>query len=190
MSGALPTGQITATVCPLYPEPEKGYTEKVIKEAPTEEPQKLTVVMQTSNNTRECGGCTACCEGWLTGEVNGHKFSPSIPCYYMVKGGCSIYEDRPEQPCKSFSCEWITNENYPAWMKPTESGVLAFIRTFTRKDGSVLPYRVVHETRPMSTEVLFFFILQHFRDQVPLRLQLKGTWHFLGPQDWVEAMTV
>jgi hypothetical protein len=144
--------------------------------------------METSNNTRECNGCTACCEGWLTGEVNGHKFSPSVPCYYKTSAGCSIYKDRPQEPCKSFSCDWIINESFPEWMKPTESGTLSFIRPFPKKDGSVMSYRTVVETRPMATEVLFFYMRQFLADNIPLRIQLNGNWHFFGPQDWVEAV--
>ena len=145
--------------------------------------------MESIKLDRQCNGCTACCEGWLTGEVYGHPFSPSNPCFYMTKGGCSIYKDRPEDPCKRFKCEWIENENYPAWLKPNESGVLTYTRNFTRGDSTVIKYRTVQEIRPISTDALFFFMIQYLKDQVPLRIQINGTWHVLGPGDFVEMFT-
>jgi hypothetical protein len=30
-----------------------------------------------ANAERTCGGCTACCDGWLTGNILGHELAPS-----------------------------------------------------------------------------------------------------------------
>lgn len=73
---------------------------------------------------RNCDGCTKCCEGYLTGEAFGHHFSPGNPCKFHNKKGCSIYEQRPYNPCKVFQCQWKSNLNIPEWLKPDKSGVI------------------------------------------------------------------
>ena len=60
---------------------------------------------------RSCGSCTKCCEGWLSGEALGHKFYPGKPCHFIAIGkGCSVYAKRPQEPCVSYKCGWISNE--------------------------------------------------------------------------------
>jgi len=76
------------------------------------------MITNTSSN-RNCNGCTACCDGWLAGKVNEHYFYPGKKCYYVTENGCSIYDDRPENPCKNFRCGWIIDKEVPEWMKPS-----------------------------------------------------------------------
>jgi hypothetical protein len=69
-----------------------------------------------------------CCEGWIHGDAHGHNFYPGIPCFFHKKtdkGGCSIYKDRPEKPCKLFKCGWLAEpELFPEWLKPELSKVI------------------------------------------------------------------
>lgn len=68
---------------------------------------------------RNCDGCTVCCDGWLPGKANEHYFYPGKKCHYVNDMGCSIYDTRPEVPCKSFKCAWLVNTEIPEWMKPS-----------------------------------------------------------------------
>ena len=54
---------------------------------------------------RSCQDCTACCEGWLSSKTI--DMSPGKPCRHCESGGCAIYETRPQNPCRSFECEWV-----------------------------------------------------------------------------------
>jgi uncharacterized cysteine cluster protein YcgN (CxxCxxCC family) len=75
--------------------------------------------VRTKTEQRSCGTCTKCCEGHLVGEVRGIPFHLGKPCHFLkIDVGCSIYEDRPEKPCKSFKCMWLTEPNLPEWLKP------------------------------------------------------------------------
>lgn len=90
----------------------------------------MTDGIKTENNKqivmeKSCEGCTSCCEGWLWGSAHGHNFFRGRPCQYVSMGkGCSIYKDRPDSPCKSYTCEWLNNQDFPMWMKPSESKVI------------------------------------------------------------------
>jgi len=78
---------------------------------------------------RECGDCTACCEGWVEDrmEIDGQviEMAPEKPCVHCVSNGCAIYDERPENPCRVFNCVWLENEaEFPDDMRPDRSGVI------------------------------------------------------------------
>mgnify|MGYP003333950233 FL=1 len=78
---------------------------------------------------RDCGGCTRCCEGWLTGDAWGHQLRPGHACGWLGSGGCLIYENRPHNPCKTFLCEWKRLPSIPEWLWPHKSRVIMVART-------------------------------------------------------------
>ncbi len=92
---------------------------------------------------RNCNGCTECCNGSskLHGEIFGKHFHSGKPCHYVGESGCTIYENRPQDPCKRFRCEWLDNpEMFPEWMKPNLSKIIGIRRT-TEKGNSILEIR-------------------------------------------------
>lgn len=76
-------------------------------------------------NFRECGDCTACCDGHIIGNSHGNEFGYQKPCVFLVNKLCSIYIDRPKS-CHDFQCAWTQNI-LPEWMKPSECGVLVSV---------------------------------------------------------------
>ena len=125
---------------------------------------------------RSCDGCTKCCEGWLWSEAYGHKFWPGRPCHFMCEKGCSIYENRPIDPCKNFKCEWLENNNIPEWMKPSVSNVIIYKRNEDGKDllefteaGSRLDPRILS------------WIFMNFVDEKigNVKYQLDGGWNYI-----------
>jgi hypothetical protein len=74
---------------------------------------------------KECGTCTKCCEGWLKADIKGHEIYPGKPCVFVEIGkGCKDYENRPQEPCKTFTCGWIQIDDMPEQFKPEFSGVI------------------------------------------------------------------
>lgn len=73
---------------------------------------------------RQCGDCQACCEGWLHGNVHGELMYPGKPCHFIEDKGCSIYNDRPENPCKSYKCLWLEDASVPGHFKPNLIGTI------------------------------------------------------------------
>ena len=84
-----------------------------------------TIEIPLLSNKRECGTCTKCCEGWLSGDIKGYKMFPGKPCFFVKQGvGCKDYVGRPEEPCKKFFCEWINILEMPEEFKPELVGVI------------------------------------------------------------------
>lgn len=103
---------------------------------------------------RECGTCTKCCEGWLTGEINFRSMYPGKPCYLVEIGkGCKDYDNRPLFPCKLFTCAWILDEEIPEEYKPEISGVIV---KYIVRDGQK-NIALVEAPNYASDEMIDFF---------------------------------
>ena len=84
-----------------------------------------------SGIARHCGGCTACCDGWLRIEVSGHEVRPGKACPFRIEHGCSIYEQRPQHPCREFICGWLVPSSpLPEWMRPDKSDLILLAANF------------------------------------------------------------
>lgn len=87
---------------------------------------------------RSCGTCTKCCEGYLTGNIEGHPMSYGVPCHFLQQGvGCKRYETRPNNPCKTFTCGWLDDKKIPDFIKPEICGVIIVERVIHENTYSV-----------------------------------------------------
>jgi hypothetical protein len=82
-------------------------------------------VIPLAPTLRECGTCTACCEGWLVCTVLGQEIVPGNPCRHASKAGCGVYADRPQSPCRNFVCAWMLPDSpFPEGFRPDRLGVI------------------------------------------------------------------
>ena len=125
---------------------------------------------------RSCGDCTKCCEGWLSGEALGHSFYKGKPCHFITIGkGCSIYAKRPKDPCQSFKCAWLSDENIPEWMKPSDIDTI-----FIHKTVKDIPYLCLVEAGSnLSSKVLTWAI------QYVLANNMNFYWEIDGGANWI-----
>jgi len=144
----------------------------------------------TINSGRSCDGCTACCEGWLTGVAYGYAFSPGVKCKFLSHKCCSIYQARPYDPCKTFQCHWKLNTQIPEWLKPSRSGViilqkyqepfhyLRLVKTGKRTDPKVYEWAKDHAKTGANivafdnNEILLFSENQEFVDLMKKELSI------------------
>lgn len=50
---------------------------------------------------------------------------PGTPCHFVREGGCSIYPDRPQSPCRSFVCAWaMADSPFADAFRPDRLGVI------------------------------------------------------------------
>ena len=60
---------------------------------------------------RECQSCTACCDGWVAMTIDNEDIYPGRPCQHSTRQGCTIYQDRPVDPCVNFECGWMAKNS-------------------------------------------------------------------------------
>lgn len=135
---------------------------------------------------RNCGSCTKCCEGWLSGEVDGKKFYKGIGCHNCIIGnGCAIYEDRPEDPCRTFSCSWLDDESVPEWMKPELSNVIVYEKNI--ENNLAIVFIPAGGTVPLST-FSWFMIWATKKYQNIIWQNEAGSQFYLGTNEFCETM--
>jgi len=134
---------------------------------------------------RSCGDCTKCCEGWLTGTAHGHDFYPSKPCHFVViNKGCSIYKDRPKEPCQTFKCVWLSSKEIPEWMKPNKINAIITIQKINNHE-----YLSIKEAgEKLKTEVLNWLFLYAINNNVNLNYEINGGSNYFGSFEFLNDM--
>ena len=99
----------------------------------------LPFVATAAATHRECGECTACCQGWAKGEIRGHRMFPGQHCHFLTQGACTIYEERPQSPCRNFVCGWLrVGSPLPEDFRPDRIGVIAVPMRWRERQAFVL----------------------------------------------------
>jgi hypothetical protein len=105
---------------------------------------------------RSCDNCTKCCEGFLAGDIRGHwmgieQNGVNKPCFFLELGkGCKEYEKRPVDPCRTFKCDYLTNEDIPEAFKPSNANAI-----FTTRTVKGIEYmQLIEAGRKLDSEVL------------------------------------
>ena len=130
------------------------------------------------NNARDCGTCTKCCEGWLEATVLGQEIRQGSPCKFIVDNKCSIYQERPTDPCRTYRCEWLKTETFPEWFQPSLANIIITKRV--PEDTTLTYYEVAECGTKIDSTVLNWLILWAVREQVNLIYSVGGENHCLG----------
>jgi hypothetical protein len=159
---------------------------KVIQLAVVRAPAPVAAA-NASGVKRECGTCTACCDGWMVGTIRGHEMSPGTPCYFVhpEHGGCTIYEERPQSPCRNFTCAWMLPDSpFPDNFRPEQLGVI-IVRIKWRDQPA---YLLRSAGRDPDQELLTW--MQNFSIQTgrPFFYEIKGEKLGFGPPQFQQDM--
>lgn len=139
----------------------------------------------TGQAQRQCGECTACCDGWLKITVNGHAAYPGKPCYYNKGHCCSIYEKRPQEPCRNFVCGWLEpGSPLPEEFRPDKLGVI-FLRATWR--GTPI-YGLFPAGRDPDEALLAWTKQFSEATRRPFLYQAQGLWYAHGPKEFQTEM--
>jgi hypothetical protein len=140
---------------------------------------------RASNVNRECGDCTACCDGWLKSTIYGHEMRPGVRCHFVQDGGCTIYETRPDSPCRQFECGWVDPESpFPDSFKPTKLGII-IVKTTWRGQPA---YRLAHAGRDLNVSELDWMMNFSRQTNRPFFYEQRGETVGYGPAAFLEDM--
>lgn len=103
---------------------------------------------------KTCDGCVACCNGTLNITIEKEEVNRNHPCSKICldKKNCSDYNNRPSV-CSIFKCLWLTQDDIPEWLKPSNCGMLLL-----KRNG----YLEIHSVNHMTLTADVFMIALHF----------------------------
>jgi len=141
----------------------------------------IPIVAAAPVAARTCGGCTACCDGWLTANVLGHDMSPGTACHFRGEGGCTIYEHRPHDPCRGFTCGWLVKGNpFPESFRPDRLGVIVIIKPWRDRFAYVL----VQAGRAPDAKLLEWMRAHSTETGRPFLFQVDGRQRGYGSEEF------
>lgn len=159
-----------------------------------------TPVVVIGDLKKECGECSACCSGALSGTAHGHHFFKGRPCFFLKQTGCSIYENRPENPCVNYKCSYLAEAFFPEWMRPDKCGYIATPRVHRylervkegdqeRDEERFIAYvQLVEYEGPTTAKVLWWFVEKHLEGAIPnLLIEIEGGYHRMGSLEFLKA---
>ena len=87
-----------------------------------------------SASGRVCGDCSLCC---FLPDIQEADKSKTGWCRHCRpgRGGCSIYETRPNQ-CREYACTWLSSPDMPDYWRPTASRMVVDFNE--RDEGNVM----------------------------------------------------
>lgn len=135
---------------------------------------------------RECGSCTECCQGWLSCSTFGRPVHEGRPCHFVGTAGCTVYNQRPKDPCIDYKCEWLVDDgtHFPEWLKPSLSKVI-----ITRRQWSKGSYIEVKECgQKIDSVILNYLYMYCAKNSISMHIQVAGGWHTLGPSELAEEI--
>lgn len=136
---------------------------------------------------RTCDGCIKCCEGWLEGSAKGRSFYPGSPCHFASCNGCTIYADRPENPCRTYRCAWLDGPEFlPEWFKPSRSNLLC---TWRQTVEGITFLDVEECGQTITASSLNWLFMEHLRKGFNLRYKVNGGINFIGDPVFVKSLS-
>jgi hypothetical protein len=135
---------------------------------------------------RACGECTACCDGWVAGVIEGHEMKPGTPCFFRGDKCCSIYERRPQHPCRDFVCGWLQpGSPFPEDFRPDRLGVMIIAMKWRGVDAYVLRSTL----RDPDEKLLAWMREFSLRTQRPFFYEVAGERFGFGPPEFQQEMS-
>ena len=159
----------------------------------------MTYFVQQIDYKRECGTCSMCCQGWLSGSIYEYYMLPGTPCHFNDKtkcgGGCTIYEHRPEM-CQQYQCVWLQQPAlFPEWFRPDKSKIIVTQRDYkydcVDADGethiSLEYWQIIECGDIIDSRYLNWLIIQSMHHNINIEYQVNGKWYYLGSEQFKAA---
>lgn len=123
---------------------------------------------------RECGACDVCCVVFEI-QVPSIAKPAGVPCQHLTRGGCAIYEARPDM-CRHWMCGWRLIPGLPENWRPDLSGILLYQMKCTEPGYGPDAFIIAlsRGLAHLSDTSVLGFIQNLVKDRIPLFLALQA----------------
>lgn len=101
----------------------------------------------------------------------------------MGEKGCTIYENRPDNPCKSYKCHWLENTEIPEWLKPNRANVIITKRFFQGFEY----LEILEAGSKMSVETLTWLMTYCLNKNVNIKYNINTGFYKFGDPNFVSS---
>lgn len=112
---------------------------------------------------------------------------PGKPCYFLKQEKCSIYSDRPKDPCQVFNCTWLEDETLPDWLKPNISNVI-IAKKIPEHDATLTYYQVTEAGQKIDSTVLNWIMQWAVSTNKNIIYTVDGQMFMLGTKEFTQAV--
>jgi hypothetical protein len=142
------------------------------------------ISLSLGKSDRTCADCTKCCEGWLGVNIAGQELSPGTGCKFVDPGvGCTIYDNRPEDICRTFECSWRATDYVPLHFSPKNTGQIIAVQ-----DLEGVPYlAMAFAGKEVEPDFLSWFVTFAVGRQLNIEWSINGQLYALGSPSFMEA---
>jgi hypothetical protein len=142
------------------------------------------VSLSLGKSERTCADCTKCCEGWLPANILGEEMFPGKPCQFVAPDvGCTIYKDRPKEPCKTFECSWRATDYVPLEFSPKNTGQIVAVQKLEEIDYLAMAFA----GKEVEPDFLSWFVTFAVGRQLNIEWSINGQLYALGSPAFMEA---
>jgi len=108
------------------------------------------------------------------------------PCHFLGDGACTIYEERPQSPCRNFVCGWLMpGSALPESFRPHRVGVIVVPLLWRARPAYVL----LSAGRDPGDELLLWMRNYSQASGHPFFFQRSGERFGFGPHEFLAEMS-
>ena len=110
---------------------------------------------------------------------------PGTPCFFRGEGCCTIYERRPQEPCRNFICGWLKEGNpFPEEFRPDRLGVMVLPVKWRGNEAYILR----SAGRDPDEALLAWMREMSLRTKRPFFYEVAGERFGFGPPEFQQEM--
>jgi hypothetical protein len=116
--------------------------------------------------------------------IAGQELSRGNPCKFVEPGvGCTIYDNRPEDICRTFECSWRATDYVPIEFSPKNTGQIVTVQVIEEIEYLVLAFA----GKEVEPDFLSWFVTFAVGRQLNVEWSINGQLYALGSGAFMEA---
>jgi hypothetical protein len=110
--------------------------------------------------------------------------TPESPCKFVEPGvGCTTYDNRPEDVCRTFECAWRATDYVPLHFSPKNTGQIVAVQQLEGVEYLAMAFA----GKEVEPDFLSWFVTFAVGRQLNVEWSINGQLYALGSPDFMAA---